>query len=119
MRYEDGQIAELRWKVKGPKQALGQYQRSTTPDLDWWKVAGREGFVNPEDVKVVKTFVLIPVKLPTSDVTARRPSFKWLMAAQEVLAEARDAEQAAGNSEQSQVLNDLVLMLFGFALREE
>lgn len=117
MRYEHGQIAELRWKGKGPKNALGQYHRQNDPELDWWKVAGREGFVDTSLVEVVKTFVLIPVTIPEAETTEHRPSFQWLMAAQEALGEARDAEQAAGNTELATLLNNTVLGLFALALR--
>lgn len=65
MRYEDGQIAELRWKDKGPKLALGQYHRhSTKPHLDWWSVTGLARMVDTDEVEVVKTFVMIPVDGP-------------------------------------------------------
>lgn len=123
MRYEDGQIAELRWKADQPTgqdAGLGKYTR-TNPAGDRWQIAGQRGFIHPDAVEVVKTFVLIPVGVHerTAEAVAQRPSFQWLMAAQAALAKARDAEQAAGNAGQSRVLNELVLLLFSLAIREE
>lgn len=119
MRYEDEQIAELRWKGKGPNAVLGQYHRHNDPELDWWKVTGREGFVNPDDVEVVKTFVLIPVEYPLPPAAENRPSTKWILVAQEALRRAIETEEAAGNPGHADMFNSLILVLFGAMIRSE
>lgn len=67
MRYEDGQIAELRWKETGHNAGLGKYARHTDPAHDRWQIAGQRGFIHPDNVEVIETFVLIPVDGPMRD----------------------------------------------------
>lgn len=60
-----------------------------------------------------------PVRSPRAATMPKPPSFDKLMAAEELLSEARDMEFAAGNNATGYALNSILLTLFQVALIDD